>query len=141
MFMVRSIQLFLFFLISDCVFHPISPIKAGMEACNDFNFITGIITFPDAFNATSGELDEELAFTLAFDLVTRYSPYELRGLFHAPAQAILKQDDPGDFSFCDNRCSILAIQSQDVSGLTPINVQYGQVTNASCKDFTTDIEW
>jgi hypothetical protein len=101
-----------------------------------------VITFPDAFDTNTDTFDEDKAFELAMTLALKYEPIKLRTYFHGPAVAILQQQEPANYSFCDDSCSIFAIRSLDTSGLYPVNLWYHELTNASCRNFVEeDLNW
>ena len=112
-----------------------------VDECNDFVFITGFIMFPEALNTTTGVVDEDRAITLALELMTKYSPAELRKLFHAPAVAILTNSPPGDFSFCDNKCVIVALKSLDVSDTFSINTNFVSLPLGACRNSFGNENW
>ena len=118
-----------------------SPLSDKMTECHDFTFITGFIVFPDSLNTTTGVVDQDMAIMNAMNLISKYSPSELRGHFHGPAVSILSNSAPGNFSFCDNKCVIIALKSVDVSGSFAINTEYVSLRNGACRNSFDNPNW
>jgi hypothetical protein len=122
-----------------------------MSNCNQFQFITGVITFPAAYNSSTGKYNENATYYAAMDLVTRYSFTELQVHYHQAANALLldvadedtssNASRTANFSFCGNSCAMIAIRSEDYNSDFSITSNYYQLVNGSCRNIFPVENW
>ena len=117
-----------------------SPTAADIDECNAFKFMAISIFFPEVYNTTDNTYNEDLAFELVLDLVSKYTPIELQALVHQPAVRTITKSGLGDYSFCDNRCAILVAYAGLLQGFRPVSGNYYQLLKGACTD-TFSNQW